>query len=256
MLSSQKGKSKNWLINTTIASITRNPKAIIKNNIAITAPISMDFKLVKVPELGSLGFANFNNWDAKSALYPTNTNFKIWVAPLSVPAKGITGKALEVQSLESLLPQGVDVNVQRGGGTKPGFKLYDIQMRENALTVALWFKTDELSGKLFGKDGYNAFGKAYRTLSCSINNGTIQANKLKGGKIETNKWQYVVLCANEEQMTLYLNGELVASGIGTKDIATDALDFFTGHHAIIDNLQLFDRLLEPDEVKRLFQNKQ
>ena len=71
-------------------------------------------------------------------------------------------------------------------------------------------------------------------------------------KIAKDVWQYVVLTANENQMALYLNGELVASAVGTKDIATDALDFFTGHHAFIDNVQLFDRLLQSDEIKRLY----
>ncbi len=228
-----------------------------KNNIAISAPINFDFKLVSVPELGSLGLANFDNWDGKTAFFDINTKYKIWISPMSLSVKTRFGKGLELQPTNALISQGVDVNVQRGTGTKPGFKLYDIKMRENALTVALWFKTDSLNGNLFGKEGYNAYGKSYKTFSCSIQNGKLLAmpNRLIGGKITLNDWQYVVLTGNENKMALYLNGELVASDIGSKDIATDALDFFITHHAIVDNVQLFDRFLEVHEVKKLYEQK-
>jgi hypothetical protein len=227
--------------------------AAFKNGSPITAFASMDFHFVKVPEAGSLGRINFNNWDGKTRKYPTISQYKVWVAPLSSTTKGMAGKALEMQSMEANMPI-VDVNVAKGGGTKPGFRLYNIPMLENALAVALWFKTSENTGKLFGKDGYNAFGKSYKTVSCGISNGVLQAmpNHLSGGKIELGTWQYVVLTANENEMALYLNGALVATATGTKDITTDALDFFTGHHAIADNVQLFNRLLNADEVKRLY----
>lgn len=241
-------------------SITQSKKLTalaFKNNVAISAPICVDFKLVTDPELGSLGLANFDNWDGKTAFYTTNTKYKIWIAPLVISGKGMSGKGLELQPTKALISQGVDVNVQRGTEAKPSFKLYDIQTRDNALTVALWFKTDSLNGNLFGKDGYNAFGKAYKTFSCSIQNGKLKAmpNRLNGGTITLNEWQYVVLTGNENQMALYLNGELVASAIGSKDIVTDALDFFTAHHASVDNIQLFDRLLEANEVKKLYEQK-
>ena len=88
-------------------------------------------------------------------------------------------------------------------------------------------------------------------------NGKLQAspNRLSGGMVEKGVWNFVVLTANENHMALYLNGAQVASGIGTKDLSTDAFDFFTGHHAIVDNVQIFDRLLEADEVKRLYEYK-
>jgi hypothetical protein len=47
----------------------------------------------------------------------------------------------------------------------------------------------------------------------------------------------------------------VASDIGSKDIATDALDFFATQHAIADNIQLFDRLLDANEVRKLYEQK-
>ena len=225
----------------------------LKNGEVITAPVKVQFNLVTIPESRLLGSSNFNSWDSRSAIYPVNAKYKIWISSLSRITEGMHGKALAMQSEESNMPI-VDVNVSRSAGTKPGFKLYDIQMRENALTVAVWFKTSESTGKLFGKDGYNAFGKAYKTFSCSVNNGRLQAspNHLSGGKLSMNEWQFVLLTANENKMAMYLNGEQVAIELGTKDLATDALDFFTGYRATVDNIQLFDRLLEPEEVKRLY----
>ena len=164
-----------------------------------------------------------------------------------------SNKALSSQSAETETARLVDVNVSRPA-IKAAFKLYDLKMRENALTVAVWFKTDEKSGKLFSKEGYTAFGKSYKTVSCEISNGTLRSgpSKLSGGKVAAGQWQFVVLSINENESGLYLNGEQVSKGAGSKDIATDALDFFVGHPAIIDNLQLFDRLLDANEVKRLY----
>ena len=238
------------LINQT----TQLTATAFKNGELLSAPIHIQFNKVTMPESRSLGNSHFGNWDGKSRIYPVSAKYKIWISPTSGVAEGMHGNALAMQSEESAMPI-VDVNVSRAAGSKPGFKLYDIQMRENALTVALWFKTSETTGKLFGKDGYNAFGKAYKTFSCSVANGKLQAspNRLSGGLLTANEWQYVVLTANENKMALYLNGVLVANGEGTKDLTTDALDFFTGYHATVDNVQLFDRLLEPEEVKRLFE---
>ena len=226
-----------------------------KGNQAITAPVNVQFKLVTKPEMGSLGVIDFSKWDGVSRKYPTNASFKVWVASISKPIQSERGKTLEMQAMEDNMPI-VDVNVAKGGGIKPGFKLYDIKMRENALTVAIWFKTNEKNGKLFGKEGYNAFGKAYKTFSCSINNGRLQAspNRLSGGLVEANQWQFLVLTADESNMAMYLNGALVATAPGTKDLTTDALDFFAGHHALVDGVQLYDRYLEAAEVKKLFES--
>ena len=238
----------------TLNKTTTINASVFSNGKAITLPAKMEVKLVKIPEAGSLGKVDFSKWDGSMGDYPIDAAFKIWVAPSSSVAAGMNrNKALSSQSIETETARLVDVNVSRPA-IKAAFKLYDIKMRENALTIAIWFKTDEKSGKLFSKEGYTAFGKGYKTVSCEINNGTLRAGptKLSGGKVATGQWQFVVLSINENESGLYLNGEQVAKGIGSKDIATDALDFFVGHPAIIDNFQLFDRLLQPEEVKRLY----
>ena len=64
-----------------------------------------------------------------------------------------------------------------------------------------------------------------------------------------------MLTAREKEMCLYLNGEKVATAAGTKEISTDALDFFFGHNASIAKLQVLDRTLESEEVKALFEKR-
>ena len=204
------------------------------------------------PDSGSLGEVKFDKWDGKTAYFPVEAKYQIWINPSGKLVKTPFGKALDMQPGPPRTTE-VDVNVSRGT-IKPGIKLHHLTMCDNALSVALWFRTSEKTGKLFGKEGYNAFGKGYKTISCSVENGRLVANpgRLTGGNLLPDQWQFVVVTATESQMCIYLNGEKVASGPGTKEITTDALDFFLGHNAIIEKLHLFNRPLDEKEVKNLF----
>ena len=218
-------------------TVCRNAEKVIEKT-ALTSP---------------LGVVDFRNWNGKTGDYPLKANFQLWINHDSKIAKGTEGKAVEVKSYDSKLAAAVDVNVSRGT-MRPGLRVYHLNMRENAMTVALWFKTNEKDGRLFGKDGYNAFGKSYRTVSCGIENGRLVArpNTFWGPKIEVGKWYFVVLTASETEMKLYLNGEKVATAAGTTQITTDALDFFMGHSAVTSGFSLWDRALEESEVKNLY----
>jgi hypothetical protein len=229
--------------------------AAFKNGKSVTAVALMEFEKVNIPKAGSLGVLSFNTWDGKNAYSQSNAKFKVWIDPSVKLTKGMQDKAIQINTRDFLLPKNVDVNVSRGS-VKCGFKIYDLNMLENALTISIWINPNETNGKIFGKDGYNAFGKAYKTVSCSINNGKLFAmgNTLSGGEIKAGVWQQIVLTVSEDNAALYLNGELVASGNGTKDIITDALDFFTSSNVSVDNLQLFDRFLTKDQVKILYHN--
>ncbi len=222
------------------------------NNQPITTVAQMVFQKVTVPTSGSLGVLKFDNWDGKNSYYSNGTSYKVWLDANASLTAGIKGKAIVFAPTESAF-KNVDVNVSRGT-TKAACKLYDINMKENALTVSVWFKTNDTNGKLFEKDGYNAFGKRYRTISCTINNGKYYAlgNKLSGGQLQPNTWQHIVLSSSEDAVELYLNGLLIAKASGTKDITTDALDFFTGLNVTIDQIELFDKRLNGSEVERLF----
>jgi len=202
---------------------------------------------------GPLGTVDFRNWNGKTGDYPLKANFQLWLNHDSKATKGTNGKAIEVKSYDSKLAAGVDVNVSRGT-MRPGLRVHHLNMRENAMSVALWFKTNQEEGRLFGKDGYNAFGKSYRTISCGIQNGRLFAhpNTFWGPRIEPGKWYFVVLTASETEMKLYLNGEKAATAAGTTQITTDALDFFMGHSAVTSGFSIWDRALEDSEVRDLY----
>ena len=226
-----------------------------KNNKAVTDISLIQLDKVSSPQTGSLGLLNFNNWDEKKSYYQSKTKFKVWIDPAGRLSKGMFGKAIQVNTKDFLMHKNVDVNVSRGS-VNCGFKVYGLELLQNALTISIWINPNELNAKLFSKEGYNAFGKAYKTVSCSINNGQLFAmgNLLHGGKINTGVWQHIVLTVSEQESSLYLNGELVDSATGTKDIITDALDFLINTNASANNVEIFDRYLEKEEVKFLFQS--
>lgn len=236
-----------------ISHSTRLTTLAFTNGHALTAPVVLDFQMVDIPKSGLLGELSFINWNGKTGTYPAAPYYQVWIAPNGEMEDGPHGKSLVMGTSNIKSTADVDINVSRGNN-KAGLKLHHIKMRENALTVAIWFKTNEKIGKLFGKDGYNAFGKGYKTFSCSMDNGRLLASPghLAGGKLITGNWQYVVLTANEDQMSLFLNGEKVATGPGTKDLTTDALDFFVDQKATLANLRMYDRLLDSEEVKKLY----
>jgi len=239
----------------TVNNTTTINASVFSDGKAVTLPAKMEVKLVKLPEAGSMGQLTFDKWDGHSTDYPVDGRYKIWLTPGTTLAQGMHGnKAFSTQGIVINPNSSVDANVSHNV-TKGGFKMYEMRMRDNALTIGVWFKTDTLTGKIFTREGGSAFGKTIKTVSCVFNNGTlrVEPNRIMSGKIVKGEWQFVLVTADEKSMAVYLNGTQVGTSIGTKDITTDALDFFVGTPAIIDNLQIFDRLLQPDEVKRLYE---
>ena len=224
----------------------------------VTAPSTVSINLVHVPESACMGSANFADWDGKTGNTSLATNCTVWIAPESHPDAGRNGgKSLSMNRTplgkDEGKPKAVDVNLTHGLG-HAGFKLTGLRMKDNALTVGLWFKSDTGDGKLFGKDGYNAFGKSYKTVSCSLNHGQLRADpaKIGGGKIEPGTWHHVVLTADEKATVLYLDGEKVAEGAGSKTLSTDSFDFLSDHPALVERAALFNRVLSPSDVKQWY----
>ena len=144
----------------------------------VTSPSRVTINLVRVPQSACIGSANFADWDGKPGITSLDTNCTVWIAPESHLDTGRNGgKALSMNRAavgnEGGNAKAVDVNLTHGLG-HAGFKLTGLRMKDNALTVGLWLRSDSGDGKLFGKDGYNAFGKSYKTVSCSLNHGQTQ----------------------------------------------------------------------------------
>ena len=243
LMSSKLYKDSIWISKTSVLTATA-----FENGKAVAAPASMFFNKVIRPQEGSLGRIDFALPDAAQ-----EATYSLWLGNHVKRVPFNKDSVLNMPKIEASLLY-VDINVARGGGPKPGFKLQQIKLRENAITVALWFRTFEQTGKIFGKDGISAFGKSYRTVSCSINNGRITASPggLGGGKIEPGKWYFLVFSVNEKESHLYLDGVEIAAGLGSKEVSTDALDFFQGHHAEVKAVEVFDRILNARDVKYLY----
>lgn len=223
-----------------------NSKNVFRYKVQVNMPVQHSST---VP----VGEVNLLQWNGKSGDFALKGKFMAWIGRGSKLVDTERGKALLSPGVAKGLSAAVDVNVSRGT-TNPGVKVYNLKLRENAISVCMWFKTDQTEGGLFGKTGYNAFGKGYRTVSCAIRSGSLIANpgSLIGSKVEPGTWHHVVLSASENSMNLYLDGQLVALGNGTTEISTDALDFCLDHPAVISDIQIYEYPLSGDEVKNIY----
>ena len=239
----------------TIAASEEVTASAFQAGRAITAPARAAFHRVDLPEAELLGQVSFEGWNGGAGAFRTGDPFGVWIAADSRPADDPRGEALAAHAGDASAgsqPK-TDVNVARPASTA-AFKVWGLKMRENSLSVAVWFKGAAGTGKLFGKEGYNAFGKSYKTVSCGLADGRLVAGPghLAGGKLPSDAWQHVVMTGDERELALYLNGERVATGPGSPDLTTDALDFFTDLPATVAGVRLYNRVLSPDDVRQLF----
>lgn len=206
----------------------------------------------KAAECKPLGIIDFKRWNERQGNFPLEAAFNVWIGYGAKSVEEADGKALETPLNNQMFTAAVDVNVARDY-INPGFKVYNLKLNENALTISLWFKSEEKSGSLFGKTGYNAYGKGYRTVSCVLSNGALYANpgRMRSKPLTPGEWHHVVLSASEEQMALYVDGEQVATAPGSNQIATDAIDFFLNHHALAKDVRIYDVALSKEEVAKI-----
>ena len=222
----------------------------------MTARNQIRVELVKTPAESLISDVRFDKWDGKSGTTVLCGNPVVWIAPDAATAPGRHGGALAVHqnATDSAWKSGVDVNVARAPGTA-GLKITGLRMRDNAVTIGVWFKSETADGKLFGKDGRNAFGKAYKAASCELQHGKLlaQPGKIRGGEIRAGQWSHVVLTADAGSTKLYLNGALVGQGEGSPSLVTDALDFFSNHPASVDEIRIYDAALPPEAIRQWYE---
>ena len=228
-----------------------------ENGSAITPPARVKLIRVNVPTANQLAAIRFDQWDGNPGIANLSAGATVWIAPGAACVDGRHGHAVAVNRAavgDAAHPAAVDVNLTHGAGTG-GFKVTGLRMKENAITVGVWFLSETGNGKLFGKDGYNAFGKSYKTVSCAVQGKELRAGPghLNGGKITPGAWQHVVMTGNENELAVYLNGERVSSGPGAPTLTTDALDFFSDHPASVDRVRIFNRVLKAEDIKQWFE---
>jgi len=214
---------------------------------------AVDFRLVRIPEAGLIGEASFERWNGETGVTKLDARSTAWIAPgaARLAVGNETVLSVHRESKGRPLEAAVDINVARPQGTA-GLKLAGLRMRDNAITVGMWFRSDTADGRLFGKDGLTAFGKRYRTASCSLDNGRVVGvpGDLAGGEVKPGEWTQVVLTADANESRLYVDGKEVARGSGSATLATDALDFFASHPADIAEIRIYERVLSPEDIRR------
>jgi hypothetical protein len=222
-----------------------------------TEPEVVRFERVQVPSAQRIWRGTFAAWDGKPGSAALDASTRVWIAPGTELRDGRGGPALAVHPALSGTGKAlaaVDANLTRGAGNA-GFRVSGLRMLENAISVGVWFRSETGEGKIFGKDGYNAFGKSYKTVSCILQKGgrfRVGPGNVSGGKISADGWHHVVVTGDAERLALYVDGERVAEGPGGAALATDALDFFTDHSALVEGVAIYNRVLSPRDVKQWF----
>ncbi len=211
------------------------------------------FRKVEIPEDQLIASVRFDAWDGNPGPTSLDSTSTVWISPGSTLETDGKVKTLAVhrETDRSASQPSVDVNVARPPSLA-GLKFSGLRMRDNALTVGVWFKSDTADGRIFGKEGYSAFGKSYRTSSATLAKGKVQGRPgpLSGGNVEPGQWTHVVLTSDVSESRLYVNGTEAAKGDGSQTLVTDALDFFADHPALIGEVRIYDRVLRPSEVSR------
>lgn len=214
-----------------------------------------DIRLVSQPELGRIARVSFHDWDGKTGETRLKDGTTLWIAPGSkaVEVDGHRRLAVHPAGPSGLHRPAVDINVARPV-SGAGLKLAGLRMRDNAVTVGVWFRSESADGQIFGKDGLTAFGKRYRTVGANLANGRLRGNpgRFEAGLVRPHEWTQVVLTGDARAIRLYINGELAGEGEGSRTLATDALDFFSHHTALVDEITIFDRVLSAGDIRQWY----
>lgn len=121
-MSSTLYKDSIWISKTSVLTATA-----FENGKAVAAPAAMFFNKVIRPQEGSLGRIDFGIPDtAQEATY------SLWLGNHVKRVPFNKDSVLNMPKIEASLLY-VDINVARGGGPKPGFKLQQIKLRKMPL---------------------------------------------------------------------------------------------------------------------------
>ena len=165
------------------------------------------------------------------------------------PAEGIIGKALYLDGDDYVI-------------------VYDNNFLEPShLTVSVWSKLNSGGGCILHKSNWNS----YTIWHDSSNNKYFGQVNLSGGSVTVysskssipGEWDHVVLVYNGSEVSLYVNGELVASEDRTGDIQYGGSfqDFQIGRYCAaggcssningtIDEVRIYDIALTAGEIKK------
>ena len=218
----------------------------------VTEVVEYDFYKVSYPQDRLLGRVNLKYRANQSSDTLSFSGLKLWFNTNQIDTLSSTD-TLKINKENTVTTGLVDINVSRGV-SKAGFKVYKMDMIDNALTICLMFKAVEQRGKLFGKEGINAFGKSYKTINCALDGNNIVVNpcKLVSRGLGNGVWQMLSISADEYQTVIYINDKEIGRAAGIKNLTTDALDFFTEMGASVKELWIYNKVLSKEEISQVF----
>ncbi len=219
----------------------------------VTEPASVSVRKVDRPELALVANVDWQSWDGRTGDTSLDDRCQVWVAG-GASSEVVEGRKALVFSPPAGRqgPAAVDINMSRWAGSTP-LKIGKMKMRDPDFTVGLWFRSDTADGRIFGKEGLTAFGKSYRTISARLSKGrlVVEPGGLKEVEVAPG-WHFLVVTATPERIATYLDGRPVGDARGLPDIATDSLDFMTGHPGALGPVRIFNRELTSDEIAKWY----
>ena len=130
------------------------------------------------------------------------------------------------------------------------------------ITISAWIKPEEnrQNHSIVGMG--NSFSMKIQRKQLTFTRADISDTRFPGNEIKLNEWQHVAIVFEpNEQISLYQNGQLIGS--------TEATEILESQHSILigsnlwgeyykglmDDLQIWNRALSSDEIKRLSQSQ-
>ncbi|MCR9237715.1 MAG: cadherin-like domain-containing protein, partial [Alphaproteobacteria bacterium] len=151
----------------------------------------------------------------------------------------------------------------------------DSSFQSSTGSVQLWFNADSTSGTnmLLNKDGgrsgelklYIEDGVLVGSLGSEISTGSRGgADVVKTTGISEGEWNHVTLTWDGEDLSLYLNGELVDTDGSSKGLNRNSGDIFIGadhdekdfFDGTIDEVAIFDKSLSESDIEAIYEGGQ
>lgn len=218
----------------------------------------VEFKKLNKPQylrLIECDFSKSTEWLTKS-----DQSTSIWVNPQSkIVKEGDFYSLAGNQNNKKGASASVSTNVNLNSKSNDAFKLEGLDMKKPALTIALYFRAvagEKASGTILSKQGYNAYGKGYKTINARLMSGKLRLDPgiIQSREKISNDWNVVFLTVSPEEFRIYLNNNLVAKDFGNTKMNTDSFDFFTKIPVNCRYVAVYNRILSERDLDALYKS--
>jgi hypothetical protein len=213
----------------------------------VTAPKAVTFVRTTLPKEGLMTAVGPDLWARLPAEAGGVHDLPGGLQAIIPSGSTVVDGALRLTWAETIGKPLVDINLAKGG--PKGLRLNGLRMPDHALTVALRVRTGD-SGRLFGREGINAYGKGIKTLGLRLDKGRVVAEpgRLRSTAPVAPGWRTFVMSIDDRQSVVWVDGQELLRGTGSSTLITDSLDLLAENSGDIGWARVYDRVLEPSEV--------